>query len=72
MAESSFINLQEVAKYFSVSVATARTWVRSGLIPCLKVGNVYRFRLPEVEAALIAHSKKRFLSPQTTPDLTDL
>lgn len=51
-----FATIEEVAKYFVVSVATVRTWLRNGTIPkhtYLKVGNTYRFNLPDVAAALV-------------------
>ena len=73
MEESPFVTIDEVAKYFVVSTSTVRSWVRTGLIPCLKVSNVYRFRLPDVEAALIEHSKTRRSKPQaSTTDSTDM
>jgi excisionase family DNA binding protein len=54
-AESPFVNIEDVAKHFVVSVATVRKWIKSGVIPkptYLKIGNTYRFNLPEVVAAL--------------------
>jgi excisionase family DNA binding protein len=72
METTPFVKLTDIAAYFSVSQATARIWARSGLIPCVKVGNVYRFRLPEVEAALIEHSKKREVVSQPIADSTDM
>jgi excisionase family DNA binding protein len=59
-AESPFVTLEDVAKYFVVSASTVRTWVRNGTIPketYIKIGYAYRFKLPEVEAALIKTPK---------------
>ena len=56
-----FATIEEVAKYFVVSVATVRTWLRNGTIPkhtYLKVGNTYRFKLPDVAAALVNAPKE--------------
>jgi excisionase family DNA binding protein len=52
MTEELFVPIEAVAKHFSVSVSTVRAWLRQDLIPSLKVGGVYRFRLSEVEAGL--------------------
>lgn len=47
-----FVPIDGVAKHFNVSVSTVRLWIRTGLIPALKLGGVYRFKLSEVEEAL--------------------
>jgi len=52
MTEEIFVAIDDVAKYFAVSVSTVRAWIRQGLIPALKLGGVYRFKLSEVEEAL--------------------
>lgn len=52
MVDESFVPIEELAKHFAVSISTVRTWIRSGLIPALKLGGVYRFKISEVEAAL--------------------
>lgn len=54
-AESPFVFIDDVAKHFSVSVSTARAWVRNGNIPkgtYVKIGHTYRFNLPLVVDAL--------------------
>ena len=61
MADTPFATIEDVAKYFVVSVATVRTWLRNGTIPkhtYLKVGNTYRFNLPEVADALVNAPKE--------------
>lgn len=52
MVEEAFVPIEGVAKHFSVSISTVRTWIRHDLIPSLKIGGVYRFKLSEVEQAL--------------------
>jgi len=50
-----YVSIEEVAKYYAVSVSTVRNWVRAGrLSPTdfLKLGNTYRFKLADVDAAL--------------------
>ena len=46
-----FVTIEEMAKVFAVSISTARSWVRQGVIAkntYIKVGNTYRFNLPRV------------------------
>jgi excisionase family DNA binding protein len=52
MVEEAYVPIEDMAKHFAVSVSTARAWIRQGLVPALKVGGVYRFKLSEVEDAL--------------------
>jgi excisionase family DNA binding protein len=52
MVEEAFVPIEGVAKHFSVSVSTVRAWIRQDLIPSLKLGGVYRFKITEVEQAL--------------------
>jgi len=59
--ETPYVNINKVAEYFQVSISTIRKWVHSGHIPLhtyIKIGEVYRFRLDEVEAALTANAVK--------------
>ncbi len=56
-----YVNIGKVAKYFQVSISTIRKWVYSGQIPAstyINIGEVYRFRIADVEAALTAASKE--------------
>lgn len=50
--EEAFVPIEDIAKHFAVSVSTVRAWIRQGLIPALKLGGVYRFKISEVEATL--------------------
>jgi|TARA_B110000305_G_scaffold35161_1_gene34966 excisionase family DNA binding protein len=59
--ETPYVNINKVADYFKVSVSTIRKWVNSGQIPAdtyINIGEVYRFRLDDVEAALTVKTKK--------------
>ena len=50
-----FVPIEDVAKYFSVSISTIRAWVRQNQIPkdtYIKVGNTYRFCVDDVANAL--------------------
>ena len=58
--ETPYVNINKVANYFQVSVSTIRKWVHSGQIPAdtyINIGEVYRFRLDDVEAALATAKK---------------
>lgn len=70
---SRFANIKETAEHFAVSVSTIRGWVRQRIIPdnaYFKVGNTYRFRLAEIEQALLENpSYNKEPSPQMELDL---
>lgn len=54
--EEPFVPIDDLARHFSVSVSTVRTWARQGRIPrdtYIKLGNTYRFRLSAVVEALL-------------------
>ena len=58
--ETPYTNINKVADYFQVSISTIRKWVNNGYIPnsaYIKIGEVYRFRLDDVESALSEASK---------------
>ena len=52
---SPYVPIEDVAKYFAVSISTIRAWIRQGIIPkdtYIKVGATYRFNLLDVENVL--------------------
>ena len=60
--EDKYVDIQKLAEHFMVSVSTVRVWIRKGILPAesyLKVGNTFRFKLHEVEAALRNHTKRQ-------------
>lgn len=54
MAEEPFVPIENVAEHFSVSTSTVRGWLRQRLVPTLKIGGIYRFKISEVEVAIRA------------------
>ena len=59
MDNPKYVPIEDVAKYFSVSISTIRAWVRQNQIPkdtYIKVGNTYRFCVDDMANAL---TKKR-------------
>jgi hypothetical protein len=65
MSDEPLVPIEELAKKFTVSISTARAWVREGYIPShtyVKIGSTYRFDLPKVMEALMT------LKPKTEPE----
>jgi excisionase family DNA binding protein len=65
-----YVSIDDVAKYYSVSVSTVRTWIRTGkLTPTdfLKLGNTYRFKIADVDAALRRVSADEAIAPVEAP-----
>ncbi len=52
MINEPYVDIEELAKHFSVSVSTVRKWLKKGMIPALKLDGVFRFKRSEVEEAL--------------------
>jgi len=55
--KSPYSTIEEVAKHYTVSVSTIRSWVRNGDIPkntYIKIGQTYRFLIPLIDKALIS------------------
>ena len=51
----TFVPIDKLAEHLCVKVTTVRQWVKRGLIPrsaYLRIGNTYRFHIPEVVSAL--------------------
>jgi excisionase family DNA binding protein len=58
--QEGFVPIDEVAKYFSVSISTVRVWIRKKRIPkhtYIKLGTTYRFKISAMEEALTAENK---------------
>ena len=67
---AQYVSIEDVAKYYSVSVSTVRTWIRTNkLTPTdfLKLGNTYRFKIADVEAALRRVSADETPAPAEAP-----
>lgn len=70
MVEEAFVPIEDLAKHFAVSVSTVRMWIRQKLIPSLKLGGVYRFKISEVEAALKKLSGGTLIKEEADGSLT--
>ena len=58
-SSSKLVQFKEVAEHFDVSVQTVRNWVREKKIPFIKIGNVYRFRVKDIEESLLSDSQSQ-------------
>lgn len=66
----SYVPIEELAKHLSVKVSTIRDWVGKGYIPkstYIKVANTYRFRIPDVIAALKQEAPEPVYDNQNEP-----
>lgn len=69
-----FVPIEDLAKHFTVSVSTIRTWVRQGLIPkdtYFKVAGTYRFHVSKVVQALTSAPKDENEKPDPMPEQTE-
>ena len=65
MEDTPYVNIGKVADYFQVSVSTKKVGNHKSIPEdtYIKVGEVYRFRLDDVEAALTHNTKKGKIKP---------
>lgn len=47
--EDKWVNTEELAEYLSITMDTARTWIKAGMLPAYKAGRRYKFKLSEVD-----------------------
>jgi len=70
MMNDQYVSIEDVAKYYSVSVSTVRTWIRTNKLTStdfLKLGNTYRFKIADVDAALRRVSADEAPAPVEAP-----
>jgi excisionase family DNA binding protein len=70
MMNDQYVSIEDVAKYYSVSVSTVRTWIRTNKLTStdfLKLGNTYRFKIADVDAALRRKSADEAPAPAEAP-----
>ena len=61
--------IRDLAGHFNISVSTARTWVRDGVVPedtYIKVRGTYRFDLDLIDRALLPNVQERDLPAVST------
>ena len=70
-----YVRIDAVAKYFDVSTSTVRIWLSEGRIPTsayIKSGRTYRFRLPEIEKALLGDDAQSAQEQEDAPTQMNL
>jgi len=68
--DAKYVPIENVAEYFSVSVSTIRAWVRQDRIPqktYIKVGNTYRYCIPEISEALTSRGVSEEVEDKVVP-----
>ena len=68
-----FVTIDGVAKHFSVSVSTVRSWIRKNRIPkhtYVKLGTTYRFKIGAIEEALTAENENEGTEPQAASPIS--
>jgi excisionase family DNA binding protein len=50
--EEEFITTEEVASEFKLTSQTIRNWIKSGRIPAVRVGHVFRIRRGDIDELL--------------------
>jgi excisionase family DNA binding protein len=75
MTTENYVTITDLAKFFNVSVSTVRSWIRTGVLTSndyLKVGNTYRFKMADVDAALRRAPPDAVAPPTKTSDSRQL
>lgn len=49
IAIEKWVNLEDIAKFLSVSKDTIRAWIKADKIPYYKAGKQYKFKISEIE-----------------------
>lgn len=49
-----WVSSKEVAEHLGVTIDTIRNWIKKEMIPCHKVGRLWKFRISEVDAWVIS------------------
>jgi len=53
----NLITLQELAAYLQIKERTLYSWAQRGKIPGFKLGNVWRFKMEDIESWIAEHKR---------------
>lgn len=56
---SSYLTVKELSEYFHIKPATLYAWAARGIIPCVKIHGLIRFRRDEIEQWLETFRNQR-------------
>ncbi len=64
-AENGIYNAQKLAKFFGVSVKTARIWCETGKLPAFKIGREWKVRVEDLQRLISGkiHSRRKDSAP---------
>lgn len=48
-----WVSTKDISKHLGVSVDTVRNWIKREIIPCHKIGKLWKFKISEVDAWVI-------------------
>jgi excisionase family DNA binding protein len=55
MKDPNILTVEQVADEFQLTPQTIRNWIKSGALPAIKVGHVYRLKREDVDALFDRH-----------------
>ena len=55
MPEEPLLTVEQIAAEFQLTSQTIRNWIKSGALPAIKVGHVYRVRREDLDAMMRRH-----------------
>jgi excisionase family DNA binding protein len=59
-------NIDEITDHLGVSKDTVRNWIKKGEIPAHKIGNLWKFRLSEVDEWVLSGKSGFFKEDKST------
>jgi len=55
MTDPQLLTVEQIAAEFQLTPQTIRNWIKSGALPAVKVGHVYRVRREDLDAMMRRH-----------------
>ena len=55
MTDQQLLTVEQIAAEFQLTSQTIRNWIKSGALPAVKVGHVYRVRREDLDAMMRRH-----------------
>lgn len=43
-------SIKEIAKHLGITLETLRKWIKKGIIPCHRVGKLWKFKISKIDA----------------------
>jgi len=55
VADQQLLTVEQIAAEFQLTSQTIRNWIKSGALPAIKVGHVFRVRRADLDAMMTRH-----------------